>query len=110
MRTTITRARAGKAEIIHASRLIILRGDPVPDHLSSLYQGWGAPLPESLYNTWAQLKQGQNSGAELLTEFGLMVYKFANLTEIMTGDDRPFLDEWMDLQNVSKGPTSRRDA
>lgn len=94
-----TPAQGGMTEVIHASRLLRFYGDDVPERIRlGWYGGWGAPAMEGAYNSFAQLWGGQQAGAELINEFGHMVYTLDNLAEIMTGENRDELSEWMALQ------------
>lgn len=116
-----TPSQGGDTFRIHASRLIRFYGDDVPERIRlGWYDGWGAPSIEGAYNSFAQLWGGQQSGAELINEFGHMVYTLDNLAEIMTGDQRDKLSEWMALQSearstlratiLGKGQTAERAA
>lgn len=91
-------AEGGSTETIHASRLIRFYGNEVPDHLRTLYDGWGAPVIESTLRTYAQLYMAKEGGAEALAEVGHMVYQLDNLQAILSGSKRSDLNGWMELQ------------
>lgn len=92
-------SQGGTLYEIHASRLVRFMGDDVPERLRlGWYDGWGAPAIEGAYNSFSQLWAGQQSGAELIQEFGHMIYTLDNLAEIMSGDRRDELSEWMAIQ------------
>lgn len=92
-------AQGGTTQTIHASRLLRFYGDDVPERIRlGWYDGWGAPAIEGAYNSFVQVWAGQQAGAELINEFGHMIYTLDNLSEIMTGEARDELSEWMALQ------------
>jgi phage-related protein (TIGR01555 family) len=92
-------SQGGQTQTIHASRLLRFYGDDVPERIRlGWYDGWGAPAIEGAYNSFVQLWAGQQAGAELINEFGHMIYTLDNLAEIMTGEARDELSEWMALQ------------
>lgn len=96
-------SQGGQTRAIHASRMIRFYGDDVPERIRlGWYDGWGAPSIEGAYNSFAQLWAGQQAGAELINEFGHMIYTLDNLSEIMTGDQRDKLSEWMALQSEAR--------
>lgn len=98
-----TPAQGGATESIHASRLLRFYGDDVPERIRlGWYDGWGAPVMEGVYNTFAQMWGATQSGGELIQEFGHMVYTLDNLAEIMTGTARDELSEWMALQSEAR--------
>lgn len=97
-----TPINGGTPARIHASRLIRFEGLDVPEALWDLYEGWGAPVVESVWRRWSQVIAGLEGGAELLQEAGHIVYNLGNLQEIMSGTQRDQLSEWMSLQREVK--------
>lgn len=73
--------------VIHASRLIRLYGDPVPDRLVASYDYWGAPIVEGLWEAYQQEAMAALGGSEALYEIGGKKILLPNLDELLTSPE-----------------------
>lgn len=92
-------AAAGTVRRIHHTRLIRILGQDVPDRLASHYRYWGAPVIESTADELTHLRMAAQGGAELTHTFGTLIFRLANLAELLEAKDgKSKLEAWFDVQ------------
>lgn len=100
---TYTATNSAKTFRIHADHLIRFFGDPLPPRIAALYDYWGAPIMEALFESYTAFLMTRNAGSEIAQEVGMMLYKLDNLSELLSSDQgRVQLHEWFRTQQAAK--------
>lgn len=84
-------ARAGFEEAetetqvdIHWSRVLRLEGEYLPERQRAQTQWWGGSVLQTLWNVFRRYETGQQSAADILHDFDLVVHKIDGLAEMLT--------------------------
>lgn len=74
-------------QIIHASRVLRVEGEPVPWQVKSRVNWWGASILEALMAVFKRYETGQTSAADILHDFDLVTHKIPDLRRMLGQPD-----------------------
>lgn len=99
----IVRSQGTKEVEIHASRMVVFTGKPIPSTINEIYSGWGDSYLQSTYDAILQADSIMANIASLVFEAKVDVIKFQGFADMMAKNKDADVVRRLTLQAAMKG-------